>query len=100
LKSSLDRLILLTPDLLLTRVLDARHQYHPYYYNRLPELQPSHWYWELFNRQGELVGQFAMPSTFTPMVRDGCGFIGTSTDEDGVQSIARVALGAGCSYLG
>lgn len=98
-RNSIERLVLIGEGMLMARVVDTSHVYHPLYYNRLPDLRPKHWLWEVFSDNGELLAQLSIPTTFEPIRFQDCTLLGVYADADGVHSVGRLALGEACALL-
>jgi hypothetical protein len=99
LKHSVDRLALVGPGVLFVKPVTEAYVYHPYYYGRLPELAPSHWLWEVYHPDGNLVEQLYIASAFVPHLIDGCFLYGVQTSSDGLQEVASIDLGAICDGI-
>lgn len=98
-KNAVDKLVLVGHGRLLVKVVDSTAQYHPFYLGRFPELRPPHWTWEVFDADGELLGQLRLPSAFTPHRLLECQLWGVMEEADASQSVARIDLAEACAWV-
>lgn len=98
-KNAVEHLVLLDNGALLVQVVDSSYRFEPTWLRRFPELRPAHYTWELFGRDGALLGQLVLPSAFMPFVWRECELLGIAADEDGVESLVAVPLGEACEWV-
>lgn len=91
-KNSLDDIRLDAAGQLWVRVVDSSLRYHPMYIDRLPQLRPAHYLWEVFDTGGKLARRVALPGRFKPLAVSPQHILGLLEDVDGTLSVARVDM--------
>jgi len=87
LKNSLEEILVDSSGTTWIRVVDATYLYHPFFLKQLPELRPSFYPWEVFDREGYLRHRVLLPSNFQPKSFYEGKLLGFSIDSDGVENI-------------